>query len=90
VADPGRQRGIAAVLALLALALVVWAFAATGGDGGVPMSRRAVVLGSDGQLGVELVRELRARDYAAMGWTGTKWISRMRGGGARDAGSTPR
>ena len=32
------------------------------------MSRRAVVLGSDGQLGVELVRELRARDYAAMGW----------------------
>jgi len=32
------------------------------------MNRRAVVLGSDGQLGVELVRELRARDYAAMGW----------------------
>ena len=32
------------------------------------MNRRAVVLGSDGQLGVELVRELRARDYTAMGW----------------------
>lgn len=32
------------------------------------MNRRAVVLGSDGQLGVELVRELRARGYAAMGW----------------------
>ena len=32
------------------------------------MNRRAVVLGSDGQLGVELVRELRVRDYAAMGW----------------------
>jgi dTDP-4-dehydrorhamnose reductase len=32
------------------------------------MNRRAVVLGSAGQLGVELVRELRARDYAAMGW----------------------
>jgi dTDP-4-dehydrorhamnose reductase len=32
------------------------------------MNRRAVVLGSAGQLGVELVRELRARDYTAMGW----------------------
>ena len=32
------------------------------------MNRRAVVLGSAGQLGVELVRELRARGYAAMGW----------------------
>jgi dTDP-4-dehydrorhamnose reductase len=32
------------------------------------MNRRAVVLGSAGQLGVELVRELRARDYAVMGW----------------------
>jgi len=32
------------------------------------MNRRAVVLGSAGQLGVELVRELRARDYMAMGW----------------------
>ena len=32
------------------------------------MNRRAVVLGSAGQLGVELVRELRARNYAAMGW----------------------
>jgi dTDP-4-dehydrorhamnose reductase len=32
------------------------------------MNRRAVVLGSNGQLGVELVRELRARDYTAMGW----------------------
>jgi dTDP-4-dehydrorhamnose reductase len=32
------------------------------------MNRRAVVLGSAGQLGVELVRELRARGYAAIGW----------------------
>ena len=32
------------------------------------MNRRAVVLGSAGQLGVELVRELRTRDYAVMGW----------------------
>ena len=32
------------------------------------MNRRAVVLGSAGQLGAELVRELRARDYMAMGW----------------------
>ena len=32
------------------------------------MNRRAVVLGSAGQLGVELVRELGARGYAAMGW----------------------
>ena len=32
------------------------------------MNRRAVVLGSNGQLGVELVRELRARNYTAMGW----------------------
>ena len=32
------------------------------------MNRRAVVLGSNGQLGVELVRELKARNYTAMGW----------------------
>jgi dTDP-4-dehydrorhamnose reductase len=32
------------------------------------MKRRAVVFGSAGQLGVELVRELRARHYAVMGW----------------------
>ena len=32
------------------------------------MNRRAVVLGSAGQLGVELVRELRARNYTAVGW----------------------
>ena len=32
------------------------------------MKRRAVVFGSAGQLGVELVRELRARGYSAMGW----------------------
>ena len=32
------------------------------------MNRRAVVLGSAGQLGAELVRELRARGYSAIGW----------------------
>jgi dTDP-4-dehydrorhamnose reductase len=32
------------------------------------MNRRAVVFGSAGQLGAELIRELRARDYLAMGW----------------------
>ena len=32
------------------------------------MNQRAVVFGSAGQLGAELVRELRARDYMAMGW----------------------
>ncbi len=32
------------------------------------MSRRAVVFGASGQLGVELVRELRERGYAATGW----------------------
>jgi dTDP-4-dehydrorhamnose reductase len=32
------------------------------------MSRRAVVFGASGQLGVELVRELRARRYDVKGW----------------------
>jgi dTDP-4-dehydrorhamnose reductase len=32
------------------------------------MSRRAVVFGASGQLGVELVRELRARQYPVMAW----------------------
>jgi dTDP-4-dehydrorhamnose reductase len=32
------------------------------------MNRRAVVFGASGQLGVELVRELRARRYAVQGW----------------------
>ncbi len=32
------------------------------------MSRRAVVFGASGQLGVELVRELRDRGFAATGW----------------------
>jgi len=32
------------------------------------MNQRAVVFGSAGQLGAELVRELRARGYAAIGW----------------------
>ncbi|HWD00138.1 MAG TPA: dTDP-4-dehydrorhamnose reductase [Candidatus Sulfopaludibacter sp.] len=32
------------------------------------MSRRAVVFGASGQLGVELVRELRTRDYDVRGW----------------------
>src|SRR5450432_1410300 len=32
------------------------------------MSRRAVVFGASGQLGVELVRELRARRYPVMAW----------------------
>jgi dTDP-4-dehydrorhamnose reductase len=32
------------------------------------MNRRAVVFGASGQLGVELVRELKARRYAVQGW----------------------
>ncbi len=32
------------------------------------MNRRAVVFGAAGQLGVELVRELRARGFSATGW----------------------
>jgi dTDP-4-dehydrorhamnose reductase len=32
------------------------------------MSRRAVVFGAAGQLGVELVRDLQARGYAVTGW----------------------
>jgi dTDP-4-dehydrorhamnose reductase len=32
------------------------------------MNQRAVVFGSAGQLGAELVRELRARNYSAIGW----------------------
>jgi dTDP-4-dehydrorhamnose reductase len=32
------------------------------------MSRRAVVFGAAGQLGIELVRELKDRGYAASGW----------------------
>src|ERR1022692_3888165 len=32
------------------------------------MTRRAVVFGASGQLGVELVRELKARRYAVTGW----------------------
>ena len=32
------------------------------------MSRRAVVFGASGQLGLELVRELKARRYAVTGW----------------------
>ena len=34
----------------------------------VLMSRRAVVFGASGQLGVELVRELQARGYAVTAW----------------------
>src|SRR5205085_1403756 len=34
----------------------------------VCMNRRAVVFGASGQLGVELVRELKARRYAVQGW----------------------
>ena len=34
----------------------------------VLMSRHAVVFGASGQLGVELVRELRARGYTVAGW----------------------
>src|ERR1022692_1126713 len=32
------------------------------------MIRRAAVFGASGQLGVELVRELKARQYSVMGW----------------------
>jgi dTDP-4-dehydrorhamnose reductase len=32
------------------------------------MSRRAVVFGAAGQLGIELVRELKERDFTVMGW----------------------
>src|SRR5260370_36103581 len=32
------------------------------------MRHRAVVFGASGQLGVELVRELRARQYPVMAW----------------------
>jgi dTDP-4-dehydrorhamnose reductase len=32
------------------------------------MNRRAAVFGSSGQLGVELVRELKARQYGVIGW----------------------
>jgi dTDP-4-dehydrorhamnose reductase len=32
------------------------------------MTRRAVVFGASGQLGVELVRELKARRYSVQGW----------------------
>src|SRR5579872_1494598 len=32
------------------------------------MAQRAVVFGAAGQLGIELVRELRARGYTAIGW----------------------
>jgi dTDP-4-dehydrorhamnose reductase len=32
------------------------------------MNRRAVVFGASGQLGVELVRELKARRYSVQGW----------------------
>jgi dTDP-4-dehydrorhamnose reductase len=36
------------------------------------MSRRAVVFGASGQLGVELVRELKVRRYAVTGWERTQ------------------
>ena len=32
------------------------------------MNRTAVVFGASGQLGVELVRELRSRRYSVLGW----------------------
>ncbi len=32
------------------------------------MNRRAAVFGATGQLGVELVRELKARQYGVIGW----------------------
>ena len=32
------------------------------------MARRAAVIGSGGQLGAELVRELRRRGYETVGW----------------------
>ncbi len=36
------------------------------------MSRKAVVFGASGQLGVELVRELRVRNYDVQGWDRTQ------------------
>jgi dTDP-4-dehydrorhamnose reductase len=36
------------------------------------MSRKAVVFGASGQLGVELVRELRTRQYTVTGWERTQ------------------
>ena len=36
------------------------------------MNRRAVVFGAAGQLGVELVRELKARRYSVTGWDRTQ------------------
>jgi len=36
------------------------------------MNRKAVVFGAAGQLGVELVRNLRARGYNATGWDRTQ------------------
>lgn len=36
------------------------------------MSRKAVVFGASGQLGVELVRELRTRHYTVTGWERTQ------------------
>jgi dTDP-4-dehydrorhamnose reductase len=36
------------------------------------MIRRAVVFGASGQLGVELVRELRSRQYEVVGWDRTQ------------------
>ncbi|HEY1240590.1 MAG TPA: dTDP-4-dehydrorhamnose reductase [Bryobacteraceae bacterium] len=36
------------------------------------MNRKAVVFGASGQLGVELVRELRGRGYAVEGWDRTQ------------------
>jgi dTDP-4-dehydrorhamnose reductase len=36
------------------------------------MNRKAVVFGAAGQLGVELVRELRSRDYTVTGWDRTQ------------------
>jgi dTDP-4-dehydrorhamnose reductase len=39
---------------------------------GFSMSRRAVVFGAAGQLGIELVRELKERRYAVMSWDRTQ------------------
>src|SRR3954468_21196043 len=35
---------------------------------GVSMNRRAVVFGAAGQLGIELVRELKERRYSVLAW----------------------